>query len=98
MKLSVIIPTWCEADLIAGTVEAARRIGDEVIVVDGGSTDGTADIVRTAGAPVILDCRQRHFGGCYRAPLGAPLVDVEVARARPAAPRSLLALGDHPKS
>jgi len=54
MKLSVIIPTWCEADLIAGTVEAARRIGDEVIVADGGSTDGTADIARTAGARVIL--------------------------------------------
>ncbi len=50
MKLSVIIPTWCEADLIADTVEAARRIGDEVIVADGGSTDGTADIACAAGA------------------------------------------------
>jgi rSAM/selenodomain-associated transferase 2 len=54
MKLSVIISTWCEADLIAEAVEAARRIGDEVIVADGGSTDGTADIARAAGARVVL--------------------------------------------
>lgn len=51
MKLSVIIPTLNESQYIARTINSVREraiLGEpyEIIVVDSGSTDGTADIVR----------------------------------------------------
>jgi len=55
----VIIPTWCEADAIAAQVRHARRIGDEVIVVDGGSSDDTAEQARAAGARVVTSPKGR---------------------------------------
>lgn len=45
MSLSIIIPCLNEAETIVGTLQALqplRRRGGEVIVVDGGSSDGTA--------------------------------------------------------
>src|SRR5262252_7140878 len=52
--ISVIIPTWHEAAEVRDAVESARRVGDEVVVADGGSEDGTAELARAAGARVIL--------------------------------------------
>jgi rSAM/selenodomain-associated transferase 2 len=49
MLVSVIIPALNEADNIVACIEAARRSYTpdevEIIVVDGGSTDGTSDLV-----------------------------------------------------
>jgi len=59
MSLSVIIPTWCEADAIAHAVERAAAIGDEVIVADAASPDGTAQIARGAGASVVSSGKGR---------------------------------------
>ena len=59
-RLSVIIPTLNEASNIAGTVNRAQKADNvEVIVVDGGSRDNTADVARTAGARVILSSPPR---------------------------------------
>jgi rSAM/selenodomain-associated transferase 2 len=47
-RLSIIIPTLNEAEGIVATLESLgelRRLGHEVIVVDGGSSDGTATLV-----------------------------------------------------
>lgn len=47
--LSIIIPTLREREQIAATLQAlqaARRLGHEVILVDGGSEDGTCDVAR----------------------------------------------------
>jgi rSAM/selenodomain-associated transferase 2 len=52
MKLSVVIPTWNEADNLAATLEALPEQA-EVVVADGGSVDGTVDIARRAGARVV---------------------------------------------
>jgi glycosyltransferase involved in cell wall biosynthesis len=50
----VVIPTFNEAESIAAVVTALPRdIVDRVIVADGGSTDGTQDTARRAGAEVI---------------------------------------------
>jgi glycosyltransferase involved in cell wall biosynthesis len=50
----VVIPTFNEAESIASVVAALPRdVVDRVIVADGGSTDGTADKARSAGAEVI---------------------------------------------
>ncbi len=53
LRLSVIIPTWMEEAGIEAVVRCALAIGDEVIVVDAGSTDGTARIARAQGALVV---------------------------------------------
>lgn len=52
-RLSVVIPTYLEAPLVADAVRRAARVGCEVIVADGGSPDGTAAAARAAGARVV---------------------------------------------
>jgi rSAM/selenodomain-associated transferase 2 len=53
MRISAIIPTWCEAACIGEAVAGARRVAEEVIVADAGSPDGTARIAREHGARVV---------------------------------------------
>jgi glycosyltransferase involved in cell wall biosynthesis len=53
-NVAVVIPTFNEAESIAAVVgELPRDVIDSVIVADGGSTDGTPDLARRAGAHVI---------------------------------------------
>ncbi len=51
-RITVVIPTLNEARVIERTVRLLRREVDEVIVVDGGSRDDTAELARRAGARV----------------------------------------------
>ena len=59
--LSIIIPTLDEAGSIGATLDALAREaeGFEVIVVDGGSLDGTAELVRSRGVKLIESARGR---------------------------------------
>jgi len=60
MRISTIIPAYNRADLIAATLESIlsqTRAPSEVIVVDDGSTDGTADVVRAFGQAITLICQ-----------------------------------------
>lgn len=59
MQLSVVIPTWQEAEVIGGAVRAALGWADEVVVADAGSTDGTARLARAAGARVVRSQKGR---------------------------------------
>ena len=53
-RVAVVIPTFNEADAIAAVIgEVPRDVVGRVIVVDGGSSDGTQDRARAAGAEVI---------------------------------------------
>jgi rSAM/selenodomain-associated transferase 2 len=53
--LSVVIPTLDEAARIATRLaELAQGTADEVIVSDGGSRDGTAELARRAGVQVVI--------------------------------------------
>jgi glycosyltransferase involved in cell wall biosynthesis len=53
-SVAVVIPTFNEVESIAAVVtELPRAIIDRVIVADGGSSDGTQDAARSAGAAVI---------------------------------------------
>ena len=56
--LSVVIPTLNAAATLAGAVAAVAE-ADEIIVVDGGSTDGTPALARTLGSRCIAAPRGR---------------------------------------
>jgi glycosyltransferase involved in cell wall biosynthesis len=61
-KVSVVIPCLNEEAAIDACVTAVRSYGvGEVIVVDGGSTDRTAERAREAGARVVLE-KRRGYG------------------------------------
>jgi len=50
----VLLPTMDEVETVARVVESFRDAGlDEVLVIDGGSTDGTQEAAREAGARVV---------------------------------------------
>jgi rSAM/selenodomain-associated transferase 2 len=62
MRLSVIIPALNESAQIEAAVNRAWELDPhEVIVADGGSTDGTAAIARSAGASVVSSERGRSI-------------------------------------
>ncbi len=60
--ISVIIPAYNESDRIAATVVAVQKLKNisQVIVVDDGSSDNTAESADAAGADIVL--RQKHSG------------------------------------
>lgn len=99
-SLSVIIPTWREADGIGPAVVRAAAIGDEVIVADGGSPDGTGELARAAGARVVIAAKGRgaQLDEGARAASGDVLLflhaDVEVAAGARAAILDALAAPD----
>jgi glycosyltransferase involved in cell wall biosynthesis len=97
--LTVIIPTWNDAACLGHALAAATRVGDEIIVVDGGSPDGTADLARASGVRVVTAPKARgiqlHVGalaarGDVFLFLGAD------ARPAPDARDSILAVLDDP--
>jgi glycosyltransferase involved in cell wall biosynthesis len=61
-KLSCIICAYNEAPRIAEVLDVAARhpLLDEVIVVDDGSTDGTANIVRSFPSVRLLSCPENR--------------------------------------
>jgi len=65
MLFSVVIPTFNRASLLARTLESvcAQRFTDfELIVVDNGSSDGTADLVRGFGERVQYVSQAKNQG------------------------------------
>ncbi|PSP27826.1 TIGR04182 family glycosyltransferase [Halobacteriales archaeon QH_2_65_14] len=54
-EVCVLIPTYNEAETIAGVIERFREMGlENILVVDGGSNDGTRDLAEQAGARVRI--------------------------------------------
>ncbi len=77
--VSIVIPTLNEADTIGQVIrELPRAFADDVIVADGGSTDGTQDIAGAAGARVI-DAGRGYGRACSKGAEAAdPASDVIV--------------------
>jgi glycosyltransferase involved in cell wall biosynthesis len=76
LELSIVIPCLNEAQTVGTCVAKAvgflerRQIRGEVVVADNGSSDGSADIARAAGARVI-EVPLRGYGAALRAGIAA---------------------------
>jgi len=74
--LAVVIPAWNERENIELLLPALREILDglgirrEIVVVDGGSTDGTQEAARRRGARVVGQ-QERGYGGALLAGIAA---------------------------
>src|SRR5258706_9663525 len=56
MTISVVIPAYNEQKYLPKTLESLKKLDrkpDQIVVVDGGSTDATATVARAHGATVI---------------------------------------------
>lgn len=94
---SVVIPTLEEAAQVAAVIANARAalgVGAEVVLVDGGSQDGTADLGRDAGADVVLverGGRAAQLDAGARASRGDPIVFLHADSRLPPGARHALA-------
>ncbi len=60
LKISIIIPVLNEANTIARVISTARNAENvEIIVADGGSSDGTVEIAQSLGVRVISTAARR---------------------------------------
>lgn len=78
MRVDVVIPALNEARAIGGVVARIPRPPvRDVYVVDNGSTDGTAEIARAAGAKIVLE-RRRGYGSACLAGIAALPSDTDI--------------------
>ena len=61
MKISVVLATFNEEKNIARCLESVKSIADEIIVVDGTSSDRTVSIAKRFGAKVIVTDNPPNF-------------------------------------
>jgi len=54
-RITVVVPTRNEVNNLRPVLELAAPFADELLVVDGHSTDGTRELAEQCGARVILD-------------------------------------------
>jgi glycosyltransferase involved in cell wall biosynthesis len=65
MKVSVIIPVLNEAESIGPVLAAIpAEIDWEILVVDGGSSDGSPEIASSAGATVVFEAKRGYGQAC----------------------------------
>ena len=83
MKIAVIIPTLNEEQALPGTLARAARLGfDEILVVDGGSTDRTQEIVTSLRVTRDALPADLHQPPVTRHPSPVTLLTVLPGRAR----------------
>jgi rSAM/selenodomain-associated transferase 2 len=74
MRMAIVMPALNEAEALRRHLPAALAVADEVVVTDGGSTDGTPEVARGLGARVV--CGPAGRGG--QLTRGAAATDAEI--------------------
>jgi glycosyltransferase involved in cell wall biosynthesis len=70
--VSLIIPVINEVESLGHVLEAVpRNYVDEILVIDGGSRDGTVELAQEAGARVIHESRPGYSRACHTGLLAA---------------------------
>src|SRR2546422_6747361 len=79
LRISVVIPALNEEAAIGGVVrEVPRDLVDEIIVVDKGSTDRTAEVAASAGARVVREPARGYGAACLAGARAAGDTDILV--------------------
>ena len=79
VRVAAVIPALNEAGAIGPTVRGLpREVVDTVIVIDGGSTDGTVEEAREAGAQVVVEPRRGYGRACLTGAEQARALGAEV--------------------
>ena len=79
MRVAIIIPALNEAGNIRRLIdEIPAQLASQIIVVDNGSTDATADEANAAGALVVHEDRQGYGYACAAGVRAAPIADILV--------------------
>lgn len=61
LKLSVALAVYNEADNLGPCLESIRTLTDDIVIVDGGSTDKTREIAQSYGAKVTIEENRSNF-------------------------------------
>ncbi len=81
-NVTIVIPAYCEAEAIGETLDELQAIvarcelAAEVIVVDDGSTDNTAEIAAGENVRVIRHKRQRGYGAALKTGILAATTEI----------------------
>lgn len=74
-RVCAVLPALDEADALPAAL-AGRPAGLRVLVVDNGSTDGTAEVAAALGAEVVTEPRRGFGAACWRGALAAEGAEV----------------------
>src|SRR5512144_1613175 len=77
-RIAVIIPALDEEEAIGRVIAEIPRPAGDVVVVDNGSRDRTAEVALRAGARVVSEPRRGYGQACLAGIAAAPDVDVYV--------------------
>ena len=79
MNVSVIIPVLNEEGAIANVInDIPKKLVKEIIVVDNGCTDRTADIARKHGAKVVTEPKKGYGRACLTGIVNVNKADIVV--------------------
>ncbi|MEK9612567.1 MAG: glycosyltransferase family 2 protein [Flavobacteriaceae bacterium] len=66
IKIAIIIPAFNESKSIGSVLDAIPKNVDEVVVVDNGSTDSTAEIVKSKHATLLFEPKKGYGHACLK--------------------------------
>ena len=76
VRVAVVIPALDEEEAIGLVIQEIPPVVSDIVVVDNGSRDRTADVARAAGARVVVEPRRGYGQACLSGIAAVPEADV----------------------